>query len=96
MIQSWFSHAWIQGEAKFYPIICGLPNGNIFEDNIFLQTYILNDKYFSTENIIQMKDKNINLLDIYDLYLYNWEVPSQLIDKRKICIINLSWNILLE
>ena len=96
MIQSWFSPLWIQGEAKFYPSICGFPNGNIFEDNIFLQTYILNDNYFSTEHIIQMKDKNINLLDLYDLYLYNWEVPSQLIDNRKICIINLSWNILLE
>ncbi len=90
MIQSWFSHLWLQGEAKFYPIICGLPNGKTFEDNIFLQTYILNDNYFSTENIIQMKDKNINLLDLYDLYLYNWEVPTQLIDKRKICIINLN------
>lgn len=51
---------------------------------IFLQTYFLKTSYMSQEVITKMIDNNLQLFNIFDIYKNNLEVPSQLIDKRKI------------
>lgn len=57
---------------------------------IYISTYYMDLGYFSHVIIKEMVDNNLRLHDIYDIYKRNKEVPSILIDRRKLFMILLS------
>lgn len=57
---------------------------------IFIETYYMNLGYVSEVVLKEMVDNNLRLFCIYDIYKKNIEVPSILIDRRKLFIKLLS------
>ena len=91
MFRSWLTPWWIRGKTRsIFPNASGLSKIKNFQDMIFLETYYMNLGYVSEVVLKEMVDNNLRLFCIYDIYKKNIEVPSILIDRRKLFIRLLS------